>query len=232
MNSSVKGGRVFRGSPESEEVYVLDGRARAAMPARAAIATAADVVAAAEAEAAALVGAAEAEATGIVAKARAEADEVRQAAFAAGAEAGRDEAVAAVEGYVALARRAAEEGKAIRDGLAAQSAAVVAQAVALAVRRVVGEYYAIDPARTAVICGEALRAASGQQVLRMRVHPAAADAVRASFAEAAEYIRPDGGVEVGSCIIDLEQGTIDASLDARFSLLELALAEAGGQVAG
>jgi flagellar biosynthesis/type III secretory pathway protein FliH len=43
-------------------------------------------------------------------------------------------------------------------------------------------------------------------------------------------VRPDDAVEAGGCIIDLRNGTIDATLDARLSLMELALREAGGEV--
>ena len=44
---------------------------------------------------------------------------------------------------------------------------------------------------------------------------------RATLTDAATYIRPDDSVEVGGCIIDLRNGTLDASLEARLSLMDL-----------
>ena len=95
----------------------------------------------------------------------------------------------------------------------------------------VREMYEADPGRTARICADALRAASGQEVLAIRVNPGVVDSVRAALHGAEEYVRPDQGIAIGGCIIDLENGTIDATLDARLTLIEAALADAGGEAA-
>lgn len=230
MSSSVRPGRVIRAVREQDEVYVHPDAPGPGQPRPAALATATEVVRAAEQRAAAIIAAAEAHAAAIVAAAERTAGAMRQEAYAAGLAAGRDEATTAVRECVDLARRAASEGQAVRDSVAAQASAVVARAVALATRRIVGEYYEADPARTAIACAEALRAAAGQEVLALRVNPAAAGAVQAALVDAAAYVRPDDAIEVGGCIIDVRHGTIDATLDARLSLMELALAEAGGEV--
>lgn len=230
MSSSARHGRVFRAVPEQDEVYVHPDAPGPGQPRPAALATAVEVVRAAEQRAAAIVAEAEAHAAAIIADAQRDAGAVRGDAHAAGLADGRAEATAAVQECIDLARRAASEGQAVRDSVAAQASAVVARAVALATRRIVGEYYDADPARTAIACAEALRAAAGQDVLALRVNPAAAGAVQAVLVDAAAYVRPDDAIEVGGCIIDVRHGTIDATLDARFSLMELALAEAGGEV--
>jgi flagellar biosynthesis/type III secretory pathway protein FliH len=56
------------------------------------------------------------------------------------------------------------------------------------------------------------------------------ESIQAWLADAARYVRPDEGVAIGGCIIDLRNGTLDASLDARLSLMDLALGEAAGMV--
>ena len=176
-----------------------------------------------------IIDAAERRAADMIADAQSTATSVRDSAYRDGYGAGHEAAELEVAQLLALARAAAGDGKAIRDSVASESAAVVARAAALATRRIVGEYYATDPERTALACAEALRAASGQDVLSIRVHPGLADSLRATLTDAATYIRPDASIEVGGCIIDLRNGTLDASLDARLSLMELALAEASGE---
>jgi len=224
MSSSAKR-RVLRGSLEEEEVFVVGESNRETFTIPGAFATAAGILAAADARAAGVVAEAHVRADAIVAEAITEADSVRAEGFAAG----RQEALDNLEEVLSLVRRAASEGKAIRDSVAGQAAAVVARAAGLATRRIVGEYYESDPGRTAAVCNEALRAASGQEVVAIRVHPGVEVTVQAALGEAARYVRPDEGVEVGGCVIDLVHGTIDATLEARLSLMDLALARAGGE---
>jgi flagellar biosynthesis/type III secretory pathway protein FliH len=64
----------------------------------------------------------------------------------------------------------------------------------------------------------------------IRLHPDVAGRVEVSLPDAARYIVPDEGVAVGGCIVDLAHGRIDATLDTRLSLMELALKHAGGEV--
>ena len=231
MNSSASRGRLVRAARDDEDVFVL-GTSRMLTPAApGAITTAGDLVAAAERRAAAIIDAAEAEARGILAEAQDTAGTVRSEAVQSGTELARGEVFARFEAHLDLIRQAAEQGQAIRDSVASQSAALIARAVALATRRIVGEYYNADPARTAAACAEALRAASGQEIVMIRVNPAIAGHVQATLADAGRYVRPDDGVEIGGCIVDLKNGTIDATLDARLSLMEQALGQAGGEVA-
>jgi flagellar biosynthesis/type III secretory pathway protein FliH len=227
MSSSPKLRRVFRESaPDDTEVFVIGESLREAFPTHSAIASADDVVAAVRTRAETESNVLRAQAVAVLA----EAEAGREAAYQDGFEAGRRDAEEQFAAFVDLARRAAEEGKAVRDALAEQSMAVVARAAALATRRIVAAHYDASPEATASACVDAMRAASGQDVLALRVNPAVAGSVQVALGEAGSYVRPDDSVEIGGCIVDLRQGTIDASLDARLSLMDLALAEAGGQV--
>jgi len=227
MNSSPRARRIIRGGGEHEDVFVLGQSVRETMPTAAPVAMASELLAAAAREGDAAVARAETEAQAILAEARRSAASVRDAGFQAGMAA----AAAEIESCLELVRKAAADGKAIRDSVAEQSAGLVAQAAVLAARRIVGEYYEADPARTAHACAEALRAAAGQEILSIRVHPGLVDHIQGMLVDAARYIQPSEGVEIGGCIIDLRHGTLDATLDARLSMMELALREAGGEVA-
>ena len=229
MNSSANRGRVIRAARDHEDLFILgESRPESLVP-HASIATAGEIRDAADVRSLGIIDAAERQAAAILADAQSSAASVRETAYQDGYGAGREAAENEVSQLLQLARAAAGDGKAIRDSVASESATVVARAAALATRRIVGEYYETDPERTALACAEALRAASGQDVLSIRVHPGLADSLRATLTDAATYIRPDGAIEVGGCIIDLRNGTLDASLEARLSLMDLALAEAGGE---
>lgn len=230
MSSLARPGRVIRAAPavEEDEVFVLGERARA-YPVHHALATADDIAVAARQQAAGILANAEGEAARILAEAQAAAGSVRSQAYDAGYQAGLEQGASEVEACVDLARRAANEGKAIRDDLANQASGVVARAVSLALRRVVGEYYEADPARTLTIVQEALRAAAGQEILAIRVSPGLVDSVTTALADVAEYVRPDSAVAIGGCLVDVRDGAIDASLDARLALMDLALRQSGGE---
>ena len=231
MNSSAKPRRVFRPDGPGEDVFIVGQSQREQLPTHGPIADVQAVLEAAHERAAAIVAAAERHAMATVAGAESVAEEARGKAHSEGFEAGRMQAEAEFETCVALARRAAAEGKAIRDSIAEQSVALVAKAAALATRRMVAEYYEADPQRTLAICLEAVRASSGQQLLALRLHPSLGGAVQAALGDQAAYVRPDESVAIGGCIVDVRNGVIDASLDARLALMELAMAAAGGEVA-
>ena len=231
MSSWGRASRVIRSPGTLEDVFVLSGSTRDAVPVDGTLATAAAILAGAQSRAEAIFAAAESAASATIAAADTQAAGVRDSAFAEGYVAGRAAAEGELEECLAVVRRAAAEGKAVRDGVATQAAAVVARAAVLATRRIVADYYEADPARSAAAIEDAIRAASGQEIIAIRVHPGLADAVQASLVDSAAYVRPDSTVAIGGCIIDLRHGTLDATLDARLSMLELALADAGGELA-
>ncbi len=239
MNSLAKTGGFYRAAhvttepfDDSEEVVIIGQGIRAQYHAAGTLATIPALVEAAEQRAAEILHEAEAQALLLVRTAEAGAESVRAAAYREGYEAGAGEGIQAaneeVESLLGFVRAACADGVAIRDQVAATSMALLAESVALATRRIVGEWYDADPNRTAAICSEALRAASGQEILSLRVHSSVANYVQAALGSAGSYVQPDDAVEIGGCLIDLASGTIDASLDTRLSLLKLGLRHAAG----
>ena len=227
MSSSVNR-RIYRAAEADEDVFVVGETVRRYIPADGSVATVTDLLDGARRRAESIIAAAEADAAAIVARAEMAAEQVRQAGYEAGQAGGAALAADNAAEYLDVIRRAASEGLAIRDAMIDEAMPAIARAVAMACRRVVGAAFAADPGLTADACAAAVRAASGQQIISSRVSPEAADEVRTVLADVAQYIRPDTGVELGGCVIDLRNGTIDATLDARLSLMELALLSAGG----
>lgn len=232
MSSLARPSRVIRSAHAEDEVFVVGGAPRRGVPVAGPTATAAEIIETAERQAAALLAEARAEAQFLVETARAEAGRVREGARQAGREEGHrdgmDAALAESASLIELLRSAAAEGEAIRNQVVSEASAVITRAVVLAVRRITGELYD-DPARTAAAVADAVRAASGQEIVSIRVHPDAEAPVTAALVDLAAYVRPGDGIEVGGCIIDLRNGSIDATLDARLSLMERAIRAAGGE---
>ena len=234
MNSSARRGRLIRpaeGTAATEDIFILGESVRPGLPAQAPIVTASAIVAEAQSRASAIIAEAEADASLTIVTARGNAAAVTRAAHDEGFAAGHAAAQHEIAELIELVRKAAGEGKQIRDALAEQSASVIARATALATRRIVARLYEADPAATADACADALRAAAGQEVLSIRVNSGIVPLVQAALGDAAGYLRPDDAVEIGGCIIDVRHGTIDATLSSRLTLLELALNHAGGDAA-
>ncbi len=231
MSSSARPPRVIRAAAHPPDDVFIVGASTPALPIDAPLASAAELLAAAEARAAAIITAAEERAAAIIAAA----DQRVAVAAAEAAAAARAEAHAAVEReaehLLALLRTAAREGLAIRDQVIASAANVLTEAVVTAVRRIVGHAYTADPALTVAACEEAVRAAAGHEILSIRVSPGVEAEVTAALGDLGAYVRPDAAVVLGGCIVDLRNGTIDATLDARLTLAELAIRRAGGQPA-
>lgn len=229
MSSSSKR-RVLRAAEPAGEVF-LSGHGARKLPVAEPYAKAEEIVAAAEARAAELIAAAEAEAARIRETAEAAREQARQEGFAAGFAAGEAEARREAERWLQLLRAAAQEGKTVRDQIAGQALAVVARAVEIAVRRLAAEWFDADPARTVAVCEEALRTATADEVLVVRVHPQAAGLVEAALGESAPPVQADDSVVLGGCVIDLREGRIDATLEARLEALAEALRRASGRAA-
>jgi len=232
MSSSPRRGRILHTDYSGEDVFVLGQDVRRAIDHPEPMATATSLVLAAETRQ----RRAEEEAEALLAAARTEAESLREAARRDGWEAGHAEGLVAARAdvdaeyrrHLEVIRRAAEEGRAIRDGIVDQSAAVIARAAMLVVRRVVGEYYESDPAATVLAAEQAARAAATQQIVSLRVHPSVTANVQARLTDLADVVVGDEAVEIGGCIVDLAHGSIDATLDGRISMMELALQRASG----
>jgi len=214
-----------------EDVVVLGGVAqRNVLPGVGPIATAGEIVASAEVRGAGVLAEAEARAAAILAEAHATAAAITANAREQGIQQGLHEAEREAEQLLGLLREAASEGVAIRDQVAGEAMSIITRAVLVAVRRIVGEFYDDDPARTVAAVSDALRSASGQEIVSIRVNPTVEPMVKAALVDVTNYIRPDEGIAVGGCVIDLRNGLIDAALDSRLSLMELAIQNSAGEV--
>jgi len=229
MSSLARAPRVFRPAKDGDDVFVIGTAAAAQIPLSGPMATVAQLLSAAETRAAEILAAATVEAEAVVGAAHAEAAAVRGAARDGGREEGLASALDEAAALLDLLRTAASEGAAIRASVADEASGVITRALLLALRRITGDYYEEDPARTAAAVAGAVRAASGQEIVTIRVNPAAEPAVSAALTDLANYVRPDAGITVGGAIIDLRNGSIDATLDARLSLMELAITAASGE---
>lgn len=230
--SSLVRRRVIRSAEADEEVFVIGEAVRGSMPAEGPVATISSMLEGAQRRAEDIVADAEQRAAQMVAGAEAEAAAIREAArtagFEAGVEAGRSGADAEAAAALAMIRNAAAEGLAIRNAMIDEAMPAIARAIAMATRRVVGAAYEADHTLVVEAAAEAVRAAAGQQVLALRVTPGDAEAIRAALIDLTDYVRPDEGIGLGGCIVELRHGTIDATLDARLDLMEIALHSAGG----
>lgn len=226
--SSSASRRIFRVETPDDDVFVVGGPLREAVPAEGPLTTVSDMLEGAKRRAETTVAKAGQEAAEIIAAARAEAAAIRDAARQEGLADGRSNSEGESASLLQLIRQAAGEGLAIRDAMIDDATPAIANAVAMAARRIVGAAYQADPSLTADACAGAVKAAAGQHILSIRVNPEALDTVRAALVDVGSYIRPDDAVEIGGCIVDLRNGTIDATLDARLDLMELALRAAGG----
>ena len=229
MNSSVRSPRIFRPATEGDDVFVLGALTSRPPSVAGPTATVQELLEAASRQALELLEAANAEAAAVIGAATRESSAIREQARADGHEHGRAVALDEAASLLDLLRAAASEGASIRSRVADEASAVITRAVLLAVRRITGGFYEEDPARTAAAVAAAVRAASSQEILSIRVHPGAEPSVAATLADLAGYIRPDHSIAVGGAIIDLRNGTIDATLDARLSLMELAIKAASGE---
>ena len=227
MSLSDKRRHIYTASSDAGEVYVVAGTARREIPTERTLASAAEIIAAAERRGDEIVADAQQRADAIAADTDAAMADVREAA--------RQEALQAVESefkeLMEIVRAAAREAKSVHDDIVSEAALTIARATTIAVQRMVADYYEADPGRTAAVCAEAVRAAAGQRILRVRVHEAALQSVQASLVHDGVPAVSDSSVTIGGCIVDLEAGTIDATLESRLDLLDVALADDAGAAA-
>jgi flagellar biosynthesis/type III secretory pathway protein FliH len=226
--SSSASRRILRSAAAEEEVFVVGGPMRRDIPADGPVATVLNLISGAHRRGEQITTDAEDDAAVIIAHARAEAAAVREQAHAEGFEAGFQAAQAEAAAQLAVIRAAAADGLAVREGMIDEAMPAIARAVAMATRRIVGAAYEAEPSLTNDCCADAVRNAAGQQIISIRVNSAALDEVRASLVDVANYVQPDSAVAIGGCIVDVENGTIDATLDTRLDLLDAALRAAGG----
>jgi type III secretion protein L len=178
----------------------------------------------------------------IVADARAEAAALRRDGER---ESARAREVAAGEGRAeGLAQAAAVllRAEARRDALLAGAEAEVVELALEVARRLLGRSLALEPAEVRSAAAAALQAARGRRRATLRLHPAAAAALRseagplASLAGLAAQpgqpgqpvleLVPDPALDPGDVVVETEAGVVDGRLSVRLEAMRRALLEA------
>lgn len=193
----------------------------------------ADLTAEAEVRAAAVLADARSAAASILADAESQADAVHRRAYregyseghAEGSEAGHAQAMAEVTPLAELLRAATDHAEAVRlallDGVEEQA---VALAMAAA-RRVVGAAAESYAGLAASAVRQGLRSAPGR-VVRVLVNPADVESVSVSLLRDGTQtpVQADDAVSVGGCVISVEGGTVDLTLEAQIESVVRAVA--------
>jgi flagellar biosynthesis/type III secretory pathway protein FliH len=214
--------RLLRSASTGTEVTVEAGAEHAGDAADAAMLDA--VLAESEARAVDLLRDAEDEAVSIRERAYIEG---RAEGEQAGIADGRAGVVTELQALQTIGRQAA----AIREAVLRNSEGELVELAAEAARAVLGEAIDRDPELVTVSVQRALERAMGMNVLRIRVHPHDASVTSAYLANSpvpisgAWDVAPDGAINVGGCIVDIEGGEIDARLDVQFDAVLAALRE-------
>jgi flagellar biosynthesis/type III secretory pathway protein FliH len=147
--------------------------------------------------------------------------------YAEGLQAAASELSSALE----LVQAAAREGKAIRDQLIESAEGELVTLVIAALERMVAIRVEQDPELVIETVRRGLDRVGAQRVVRVRVHPDDAQAVRAWLEERGGdgpqwELRADGGVTVGGCVIDTAAGEVNARLDVQLAQIAEQLREA------
>lgn len=108
--------------------------------------------------------------------------------------------------------------------------------LALAVaRRVLHREVNVDPHALEGIIGAALERVSAQEVVAVKTHPFHAEALRGALARLAPgnriSVHGDPALPVGSLILEMPRGNLDASVDSQLEEIERGLADRLGRIA-
>jgi len=180
------------------------------------------------------------EAGEIVRKARAEAEEIARETRRAGYEEGYrdafDKAGEEAESLRAEARDVLRQAERIyREKLGSLKDDIISLALDIA-EKIVAAQLSLDREMVLNIAAEALRMVSDRERVTLFVHPSEGELFRSRKGDlekvmtdrAVIQVVADPAVSPGGCLVDTEQGTVDASLDARWkNLLDAVYAQEG-----
>ena len=153
--------------------------------------------------------------------------EAHAAGLREGEAAGRQRAGADIQPVIDRLARAIEEIGGLRARLRAEAEADLVQLALAIARRVIRRELAIDPdALHGLILG-ALDKLAGQEISRVRVHPAHAALVTASLRQnsASAKVIADPSRPLGTVIFETQRGNLDASVDSQLQEIERGLAD-------
>ena len=142
---------------------------------------------------------------------------------------GRKRAAAELQPVIDRLARSIEEIGGLRGRLRAEAEADLIQLSLAIARRVLRRELAIDPEALHGLVLGALEKLSGQEISRVRVHPAHAalvtESLRQNSSAAKVEVIADPSRELGTVIFETQRGNLDASVDSQLQEIERGLAD-------
>jgi flagellar assembly protein FliH len=143
--------------------------------------------------------------------------------------AGRQRAAAELQPVIDRLSRSIEEIGGLRSRLRAEAEADLIQLSLAIARRVIRRELAIDPEALHGLVLGALDKLQGQEISRVRVHPAhvalVTESLRQNSASAKVEVIPDPSRAVGAVIFETQRGNLDASVESQLQEIERGLAD-------
>jgi flagellar assembly protein FliH len=155
--------------------------------------------------------------------------DARAQGYREGETAGRAQAAAEVRPVIEGLSRSIDEIGGFRARLRREAEADTIQLALAIARRVLRRQLAIDPEALHGLVLGALEKLEGQEISRVRLHPAHAPLVKGCLeqysAGARVEILPDPARELGSVVFETQRGNLDASIDSQLQEIERGLAD-------
>jgi flagellar assembly protein FliH len=155
--------------------------------------------------------------------------EAHAAGLREGEAAGRQRAAAELQPAIDRLARSIEEIGGLRARLRAEAEADLVQLSLAIARRVIRRELAIDPEALHGLVLGALEKLRGQEISRVRVHPAHAalvtESLRQNSASAKVEVIADSSRELGTVIFETQRGNLDASVESQLQEIERGLAD-------
>jgi flagellar assembly protein FliH len=155
--------------------------------------------------------------------------EARAAALKEGEAAGRSRAAAEVQPVLERLARSIEEVGQLRGRLRREAEADLVRLSLAIARRVLRRELAVDPDALHGLVLGALEKLQGQEICRVRVHPAHAAQVTQYLARPGTgsqiEVIADGSRDAGSVVFETQRGNLDASVETQLQEIERGLAD-------
>jgi len=155
--------------------------------------------------------------------------EAHAAGLREGEIAGRNRAAAEVQPVIERLTGAIQEIANLRARLRHEAEADVVQLALAIARRVIRRELAVDPDAIRGLVMAALEKLQGQEISRVKVHPAHAALVKSALQQAvsggAVEVIADASREVGSVVFETGRGNLDASVESQLHEIERGLAD-------
>jgi flagellar assembly protein FliH len=155
--------------------------------------------------------------------------EARAQGYREGEAAGRGQGSAEVRPVIERLARSIDEVASFRARLRREAEADTIQLALAIARRVLRRQLAIDPEALHGLVLGALEKLEGQEISRVRVHPAHAALVGGCLEQVSSGARveivPDSSRELGGVVFETQRGNLDASIDSQLQEIERGLAD-------